>query len=147
MWWDGHSRKNRAKHDDDVLACLLDQPGRAQQSNDNASAQNHCQQLGLQHGEVEALDDDVCEGAQAGRGQRDQNLDQREAPGWPLSAGHRVDRGAKGHKLWGSVKASTTCSLRNVLFCRPVWLSRTRSTISFLSSSEKQLARMGESGM
>lgn len=63
-----NSRDDKGAYDEQVLSGLLDQPGGAQEDDDNIEAQYHGQQLRLQDRKLEATDDDVGERTQpAGR--------------------------------------------------------------------------------
>jgi hypothetical protein len=64
------------------LSRLFNGVGGAHQYDDDVSAQDHSQQLRLQHREVEALDNDVCERAQSRGREGSEQLDQPEAPGY-----------------------------------------------------------------
>lgn len=51
-------------HDEEVLARLLDEPGRGEQDDDNDGTEDHGEELGLETGEAEVCDDEVGEGAE-----------------------------------------------------------------------------------
>lgn len=54
-------RDEEYQHDEEVLFCLLDQPHGRKENDDDVGAQDHGEQLGLQRGESEALNNDVIE--------------------------------------------------------------------------------------
>lgn len=57
-----------SQHDQEVLVGLLNKPSGRQQHDQNVEAQNHSQELSLQHTEAEAADNDVGKRTQARRG-------------------------------------------------------------------------------
>lgn len=70
-----YSRNNEAKHDEQILVVSLNQPRGGEQYNDDIETEHHGQQLRLQLGKIEALDDDIGKGAQPTRWESREDLD------------------------------------------------------------------------
>lgn len=69
-----NSRDDKTQHDEQVLSGLLDQPGGAQEDDNDIETQDHGEKLRLQHGEIEAADDDVGERTQTAGWQGGEDL-------------------------------------------------------------------------
>lgn len=73
-------RDTEGQHNQQILICLLHQPRRGQQNDDDVEAENHSEQLGLKSAEAETLDNDVGESTQTGRWESGAQSDEAITP-------------------------------------------------------------------